>query len=128
MTKLYKNVYVLATSLYFFYHNSGLNRAMLMCSHKAMETEGQGHLLLPTRVGDTRWIGHTMRALVNLTGSYKYIVQHFGQVNIHLNPFINTIWDMTQFKDMDHKKMYRLCRKLALIVNFLYNLYICAWI
>ncbi|XP_060563884.1 uncharacterized protein LOC132723223 [Ruditapes philippinarum] len=37
-------------------------------------------LLLPSRVGGTRWIGHTALALQNITVSYKYIISHLGQL------------------------------------------------
>lgn len=79
--KLYdKTVSVLAMGLYYFYHNSSLNRAMLKRSCVALKTEYDNDLLLPTRVGGTRWIGHTVTALQNLTVSYKYIVGHLGQL------------------------------------------------
>ena len=82
--KLYdKTVNVLAMGLYYFYHNSALNRAMLVRSYKSMVENATGDPLLPTRVGGTRWVGHTLRAITNLTTSYSYIVQHLGQVNQH---------------------------------------------
>ena len=81
--KLYdKTVNVLAMGIYYFYHNSGLNRSMLVRSYNATIGDKKDELLVPTRVGGTRWIGHTLRALVNLTTSYKYIVQHLGQVKL----------------------------------------------
>ncbi|KAL4240681.1 Sperm flagellar protein 2 [Mactra antiquata] len=79
--KLYdKTVNVLAMGLYYFYHNSSLNRAMLNRSASALKTDGDKSLLLPTRVGGTRWIGHTALALEHLTVSYKYILGHLGQL------------------------------------------------
>ena len=79
--KLYdKSINVLSMGLYYFYHNSALNRSMLVRSYQAMVGKEKGEPLLPTRVGGTRWIGHTYRALTNLTTSYPYIVQHLGQV------------------------------------------------
>lgn len=79
--KLYdKTVNVLAMGLYYFYHNSSLNRAMLNRSYNALKTDEDPGLLLPTRVSGTRWIGHTVLALQNLTVSYKYILGHLGQV------------------------------------------------
>ena len=79
--KLYdKTVNVLAMGLYYFYHNSSLNRAMLTRSSKALRSDSDKGLLLPTRVGGTRWIGHTYMALDHLIVSYKYIVGHLGQL------------------------------------------------
>ena len=72
---------ILAMGLYYFHHNISLNRAMLTRSYKAFKgDDGTGELLLPTRVGGTRWIGHTYRAIANLTYSYKFICAHLNQV------------------------------------------------
>lgn len=79
--KLYdKTINVFAMGLYYFYHNSSLNRAMLKRSANILKTDVDKGLLLPTRVGGTRWIGHTALALEHLKVSYKYIVGHLGQV------------------------------------------------
>ena len=79
--KLYdKTVNTLAMGIYRFYYNSSLNRGMLRRAHTVLRTESDGDLLMPTRVGGTKWIGHTFRALTNLTASYKYICVHLGQV------------------------------------------------
>ncbi|XP_060553485.1 zinc finger protein 862-like [Ruditapes philippinarum] len=79
--KLYeKTISVLAMGLYYFYHNSSLNRAMLKRSECALKTDDDKGLLLPSRVGGTRWIGHTALALQNITVSYKYIISHLGQL------------------------------------------------
>ena len=76
-----KSINILAMGLYYFYHNSSLNRAMLTRSYKAFRCDDDiVELLLPTRVGGTRWIGHTYRAITNLTSSYKFICAHLGQV------------------------------------------------
>lgn len=83
--KLYeKAVSTLAMGLYFFYHNSALNRAMLCRSHDATVTsdaECDEKLLMSTRAGGTMSIGHTLVAVSNLCASYRFIVSHLGQVS-----------------------------------------------
>ena len=75
--KLYeKSVDTLAMGLYYFYHRSSLNRSMLRRSFEALNME----VLIPTRVGGTRWIGHLNRALSNITRSYSALIQHLQQV------------------------------------------------
>ncbi|XP_014662095.1 PREDICTED: zinc finger protein 862-like [Priapulus caudatus] len=79
--KLYdKAINTVAMGLYYFYHNSSLNRAMLRRSYEALKQNNDSAFLIPTRIGGTRWIGHTMRALTNLISSYKYIMAHLGQL------------------------------------------------
>ena len=70
--------------LYYFYHNSPLNRAMLARSFTAGK-EQNDKLLMPTRVGGTRWVAHLVQALTNLTMSYKFIVTHLEQVSTKQN-------------------------------------------
>ena len=77
-----KAITVLLMGLYYFYRNSPLNRSMLVRSWKAHKT-GSESLLVPSRVGGTRWVGHLVRALTNLTGSYRYVVAHLQQVIIY---------------------------------------------
>ena len=83
--KLYeKAVSTLAMGLYFFYHNSALNRAILCRSHDAAvasDAECDERLLMSTRAGGTRWIGHTLVAVSNLCASHRFIVSHLGQVS-----------------------------------------------
>ena len=75
-----KTVNVLLSGVYAFYHKSTLNRAMLKRCFEALKGNGSGALLIPLRVGGTRWVGHTYAALTNLVGSYSYIVNHMEQV------------------------------------------------
>jgi len=75
-----KTIQVLLMGLYYFYHNSSLNRSMLRRAYDAAASEEDGPLLLPTRAHGTRWIGHLLRAITNLMSSYKYITLHLGQV------------------------------------------------
>lgn len=80
--KLYqKTVSVLAMGLYYFYHNSPLNRSMLERSFIALKSIKTDVLLVPVRVGGTRWVQHTVNALQNIHGSYRYIMQHLGQLS-----------------------------------------------
>ena len=80
--KLYdKAINVLAMGLYYYYHNSALNRGMLRRTFAALKGDNDvNKLLLPTRVGGTRWIGHQCTALSNLTTSYRFIVAHLEQI------------------------------------------------
>jgi hypothetical protein len=78
--KLYdKVVRVLLMGLYYFYHNSPLNRSML---RRALEMQPEGRILMPTRVGGTRWIPHTVRAITNLLATLVAVKQHLEQVNL----------------------------------------------
>jgi len=57
--------------LYLFYHNSNLNEACLAAGSK---------VLVPTCVGGTRSLPHTLRALNNLWHIYPALVLHTSQV------------------------------------------------
>ena len=77
--KLYdKVVRVLLMGLYYFYHNSPLNRSMLKRSFTSLTLKA----VLPTRVGGTRWVGHTVRALTNYIRGYPAVRNHLEQVRI----------------------------------------------
>lgn len=74
-----KAICTLALGLYYFYHNSALNRAMLHRSMDAAVKSGKDKLLMLTRPGGTRWVGHAaLLAVTNLITSYKFIVAHLG--------------------------------------------------
>ncbi|KAK2147630.1 hypothetical protein LSH36_544g06011 [Paralvinella palmiformis] len=62
--------------LYLFYHNSNLNRANLKEACLAAGSK----VLLPTHVGGTRWLPHTLHALNNLWQIYPALVLHTSQV------------------------------------------------
>lgn len=66
----------LLLNLYYFYHNSPLNRANLKASFQLLNLS----VLLPTRVGGTRWVGHILKALQHFLQGYPAIVQHLEQV------------------------------------------------
>ena len=60
MNNLYdKTISTLCMGLYYFYHNSALNRAMLHRSYEASiksDEDTKQKLLMPSRAGGTRWI------------------------------------------------------------------------
>lgn len=64
-------------ALYLLYHNSPAMRAEL----QQIASDKNCKLLLPTRVGGTRWVGHTLRAIKNLLGSYDVIVNHLTLIS-----------------------------------------------
>lgn len=66
----------LLQGLYYFYHNSALNRSNLKNSCKSLKKK----VLLPTRIGGTRWVGHLLRALENFLTGYDAIRQHLEQI------------------------------------------------
>ena len=76
--KLYeKTVNGLLMGIYYFYHKSPLNRSMLKRSQQMLCLKSKP---LPTRVGGTRWIPHTVRAINNFITSMDAIKQHLEQV------------------------------------------------
>lgn len=77
---LYRKVVdTLLKGLFYCYHNSPLNNAMLHRTYHAMKEEGD-KLLIPTRTDGTRWVGHQLLAVTNVLTSYKFIVGHLEQV------------------------------------------------
>ena len=73
---LHKKVEGFLLSLYLFYHNSPLNRGNLKRSFKCLGMRSK----LPSRVGGTRWVGHTLTALHIFLEGYNAFLQHFQQV------------------------------------------------
>lgn len=72
----HKKVDILLMGLYYFYHNSPLNRENLKASYKILGMK----VLLPTRVGGTRWVGHLQLALDHFLRGYAAIMQHLEQI------------------------------------------------
>lgn len=60
----------LLLGLYYFYHNSPLNRANLKRSFEMLSMR----TVIPTRVGGTRWMGHVKTALDHFLRGYAAIV------------------------------------------------------
>jgi len=68
-----KNVNVLLSGVYVFYHKITLNRAMLKRCYQTLKEKGSGALLIPPRVGGMRWVGHTYAASAHVVGSIDII-------------------------------------------------------
>ena len=66
----------LLMGLYSFYHASPLNRANLKASYQILEQTP----LMPTRIGGTRWVAHTLKALGNFLRGYAALIQHLEQI------------------------------------------------
>jgi len=82
---LHDKVASLLLGLYYFYRKSSLNRSMLKRSFHAINLRP----IMPTRVGGTRWVPHTLRALENLWRGYPAVVMHLEQVimlAVYLHP------------------------------------------
>ena len=71
-----KKIDSLLMGLYYFYHNSALNRANLKASYESL----QKPLLMPTHVGGTRWVSHILKALDHFLRGYAAVVQHLEQI------------------------------------------------
>ena len=72
----YSKMSTLLMGLYYFYHNSSLNRENLKRSYTALKITP----LMPSRVGGTRWLGHMERALETFWTGYTPIRTHLQQV------------------------------------------------
>ena len=76
---LAEKVVTLQTGLSYVYKNSAVNRTNLKNTYKCLGIK----VLLPTRVGGTRWVGHVLQALNNFLSGYATFRLHLQQV-----PFI----------------------------------------
>lgn len=74
-----KTVGTLLKGLFYFYHNSSLNKSMLRRTFTALKTDGD-RLCIPTRCDGTRWVGHQLLAATSVLTSFKCIVAHMEQV------------------------------------------------
>ena len=70
-------VMTLLSGIYYMYRNSALNRTNLKHAYTCLGLK----ILLPSRAGGTRWIGHILRALNNFLSGYPAIRLHLEQVN-----------------------------------------------
>ena len=86
---LHKKLDALLLGLHYFYAKSSMNRANLKRSFSLLNLNP----LMPTRMGGTRWIGHTLQALDHFLQGYAGIVQHLQQVICHfkLNSLVTVI-------------------------------------
>ena len=74
--KLASDVDKLLLDLYIFYHASTVRRATLTSTYDALSMPHS----MPTRVGGSRWLGHTLRALTTLWKGFRGVVTHLQQV------------------------------------------------
>ena len=74
----HKKLDTLLLGLYYFYHNSPLNRANLKASYQSLQKSP----LMPTRVGGTRWVSHILKALDHFVRGYAPIVQHLSKFSL----------------------------------------------
>ncbi|XP_013416166.1 E3 SUMO-protein ligase KIAA1586-like [Lingula anatina] len=74
-TPLYKKVYTLMDELYKMYHKSAKQTRGLRASFEALKMWA-----MPTRVGGTGWLGHTMTALNVIWKGYKAFALHLNEV------------------------------------------------
>ena len=68
-------IITLLTGLYYMYR-SALNRTNLKNAYRCLGLK----IRIPTRVGGSRWVGHTLRALNNLFHGYPAIRLHLEQL------------------------------------------------
>ena len=73
---LVEKILTMLTGLYYFYRNSALNRTNLKAAYKCLNV----NVLIPTRVGGTRWVGHVVCAINNFVNGYKGIRLHLEQL------------------------------------------------
>ena len=71
-----EKVTTLLTGLYYMHGKSALNRTNLKNAFRCLGMK----ILLPTRAGGTRWVGHTLTALGNFLIGYKAIRLHLEQL------------------------------------------------
>ncbi|KAJ8038366.1 hypothetical protein HOLleu_15764 [Holothuria leucospilota] len=83
---LYDKLESLLLNIYYFYRNSNLNRALLKESFATLNQK----VILPTRVGGTRWIGHLKLAIDNILSGYEALLQHFDQLQNPDGPSFGT--------------------------------------
>ena len=75
---IFKTLLALLLNVYLFYHGSCLNRAMLRRAFSATNLP----CMMPSRVGGTRWVAHTEKALKKFTKGYPAWIMHMEQVGL----------------------------------------------
>ena len=73
---MFKKLESVLMGIYYFYHNSPLNRSNLKAAFSSLAMSP----LMPTRIGGTRWVAHLLQALDNFLRVYKGLVLHLEQV------------------------------------------------
>lgn len=71
-----EKVLTLLSGLYYMYRNSPLNRTNLKNAYRCLGLK----ILIPTRVGGSRWVGHTLKALNHFLHGYPAIRLHLEQL------------------------------------------------
>ena len=69
-------VVTLLSGMYYMYRNSALNRTNLKNAYRCLGSK----ILIPTHVGGSRWVSHTLRALNNFLQGYPAIRLHLEQL------------------------------------------------
>ena len=69
-------VVTLLSGFYYMYRNSALNRPNLKNAYRCLGSK----ILIPTCVGGSRWVSHTLRALNNFLQGYPAIRLHLEQL------------------------------------------------
>lgn len=64
-------------NIYYFYHNSPLNKSNLKSAYEAFKL----HLALPSKIGGSRWLPRLQTALQILLKGYAAIVLHLSKVS-----------------------------------------------
>ncbi|WAR15609.1 ZN862-like protein [Mya arenaria] len=73
---LFNKVELFLINLYYFYRNSNVTRTGLKDSYKTLGMK----VMLPVRIGGTRWLSHMKTAVNVFLNGYNAIVQHLGQL------------------------------------------------
>ena len=73
---VFQEIDQLLLDLYLFYHYSPLNRSLLKEAYKSLDLG----VLVPTRVGGTRWVGHELKALEHMFRGYEAITTHMSNI------------------------------------------------
>ncbi|XP_019351596.1 sperm flagellar protein 2 isoform X1 [Alligator mississippiensis] len=69
-------------NIYYFYHNSPLNKSNLKSAYEAFKL----HLALPSKIGGSRWLPRLQTALQILLKGYAAIVLHLSKFQIQGDP------------------------------------------
>ena len=92
----------------FFFFFSNLNRANLK---EACEASGID-MLVPTRVGGTRWVPHTLQAVSNIWRTYPALVLHLSQVSFYKYRLAQVLVYLFKFL-IQYKKFQSIIKNLS---------------
>ena len=74
----YKSTITLLMGLYYFFRNSPCMRKQLKNTFDAKNMK----ILIPARIGGTRWVSHMLLALNNFLGGYEAIIMHLENLKL----------------------------------------------